>query len=53
MKQRLKDSLCVIARERPQTTYENFLRDFGERFVAGYKPPISTVDLLANAPFDE
>jgi hypothetical protein len=53
MKQRLKDFLCVIAREQPQTTYENFLRDFGERFVAGYKPPISTVDLLANAPFAE
>ncbi len=53
MKQRLKDSLCVIARERPQTTYENFLRDFGERFVTGYKPAISTVDLLANAPFAE
>ena len=53
MKQRLRDSLCVIARERPQTTYENFLRDFGERFVPGYKPPVSTVDLLANAPFDE
>jgi len=53
MKQRLRDCLCDIARERPQTTYENFLRDFGERFVQGYKPPISTVDLLANAPFNE
>ena len=53
MKRQLKDCLCDIARARPQTTYENFLRDFGERFVAGYKPPISTVDLLENAPFDE
>ena len=53
MKQQLKECLSRIARERPQTTHENFLRDFGERFVPGYKPPISTVDLLANAPFDE
>jgi hypothetical protein len=53
MKLQLKECLCGIARARPQTTYENFLRDFGERFVAGYKPSISTVDLLANAPFDE
>jgi HD domain len=53
MKHRLRDCLCDIARERSQTTYENFLRDFGERFVPGYKPPISAVDLLANAPFDE
>jgi len=53
MKLQLKEYLCGIARARPQTTYENFLRDFGERFVAGYKQSISTVDLLANAPFDE
>ena len=53
MKQQLKDCLCGIARERPQTTYENFIRDFGERFVPGYRPSISTVDLLEKAPFDE
>jgi hypothetical protein len=22
---------------RPETSYDNFLRDFGERFVPGYK----------------
>jgi hypothetical protein len=53
MKQQLKDCLCGFARARPQTTYENFIRDFGERFVEGYKPQISTVDLLLNAPFEE
>ena len=53
MKRQLKDCLCGIARARPQTTYENFIRDFGERFVEGYKPQISTVDLLMNAPFEE
>jgi hypothetical protein len=53
MKRQMRESLCGIARARPQTTYENFLRDFGERFVAGYRPPVSTVDLLSNAPFEE
>ena len=53
MKRQLRESLCGIARARPQTTYENFLRDFGERFVAGYRPQVSTVDLLSNAPFEE
>jgi len=53
MKRQMRECLCGIVRARPQTTYENFLRDFGERFVAGYKSPISTVDLLSNAPFDE
>ena len=53
MKRQWKDCLIGIVRARPQTTYENFVRDFGERFVPGYKPSISTVDLLENAPFDE
>ena len=53
MKRQLEACLCGIVRARPQTTYENFVRDFGERFVEGYKPSISTVDLLENAPFDE
>jgi hypothetical protein len=53
MKARLRDCLCGIARAKPETTYENFIRDFGERFVPGYRPRVSTVDLLANAPFDE
>jgi hypothetical protein len=42
-----------VARARLETTYDNFIRDFGERFVEGYEPVISMVDLLLNAPFDE
>jgi hypothetical protein len=53
MKRQLKECLCDMARARPEATYENFIRDFGERFVEGYKPAMSTVDLLLNAPFDE
>ena len=53
MKRQLKECLCGVAQTRPETTYENFIRDFGERFVEGYKPSISPVDLLLNAPFDE
>ena len=41
-----------VVATRPETSYDNFLRDFGERFVPGYRP-ISTVDLLMNAPFEE
>jgi hypothetical protein len=37
---------------KPETSHDNFLRDFGDRFVPGYKA-VSTVDLLMNAPFDE
>ena len=37
---------------RPETTYDNFARDFGERFVSGYKAS-SSVDLVMNAPFSE
>ena len=52
MKQRFTCAVCGIVERRPGTTYDNFARDFGERFVAGYKAP-STVDYLMNAPFSE
>ena len=52
MKSRFTETCCRLVTERPETSYDNFLRDFGERFVPDYKP-VSTVDLLMNAPFDE
>jgi len=52
MKERFTDAVCGIVRSRPETTYDNFARDFGERFIPGYRPP-SLVDALLNAPFDE
>ncbi len=52
MKQRFTRAVCHLAQTRPETTYDNFARDFGARFVPGYRP-ISMVDLLTNAPFDE
>jgi hypothetical protein len=51
MKNGFTDSVCRIVKTRPETTYDNFARDFGERFVPGYKA-MSTVDILMNAPFD-
>jgi hypothetical protein len=42
---------CRLVAAKPETSHDNFLRDFGERFVPGYKA-VSTV-LLMNAPFDE
>ena len=41
-----------IAKACPETTYDNFVRDFGERFVPGYRAP-SSVDWVMNAPFEE
>jgi len=52
MKDRFSETYCRLVIERPETSHDNFLRDFGERFVPGYKA-VSTVDLLINAPFDE
>jgi hypothetical protein len=52
MKQRFTEACCRLVTAKPETSYDNFLRDFGERFVPGYKA-VSTVDLLMNAPFDE
>jgi hypothetical protein len=44
--------LCHKAETRPKTTYDNFIRDFGERFVPGYKAP-SWVDRVMGGPFAE
>jgi hypothetical protein len=52
MKDRFSEACCRVVTERPETSHDNFLRDFGERFVPGYKG-VSAVDLLMNAPFDE
>jgi hypothetical protein len=52
MKLQFAETCCRLVTNKPETSHDNFLRDFGERFVPGYKA-VSTVDLLMNAPFDE
>ena len=52
MKDRFAETCCRLVTTKPETCSDNFLRDFGERFVPGYKP-VSAVDLLINAPFEE
>jgi hypothetical protein len=52
MKQQFTRAVCGLVETRPETTYDNFARDFGERYVRGYKA-ISTVDYLLNSPFKE
>jgi hypothetical protein len=52
MKERFARDVCALVATRPATTYDNFARDFGERFVPGYTCP-SAVDLLMNSPFTE
>jgi hypothetical protein len=52
MKDQFSQACCRVVTQRPETSHDNFLRDFGERFVPGYKA-VSTVDLLMSAPFDE
>lgn len=52
MKKHFVRDVCAIVETRPATTYDNFARDFGDRYVPGYKRP-STVDLLLNSPFSE
>jgi hypothetical protein len=52
MKQQFTHAVCRVAQSRPATTYDNFVGDFGDRFVPGYVRP-SAVDLLFAAPFAE
>jgi hypothetical protein len=48
MKQRFTETCCRLVTAKPETSYDNFLRGFGERFMPGYKA-FSTVDVLMNA----
>ena len=52
LKERIKNTLCGVARTKPQTTYDNPIRDIGERYIDGYQAP-SAADLVQNAPFAE
>ncbi len=52
MKKGFADRFCALVMAKPQTANGNFLRDFGERFVPGYKAA-SSVDYLFDAPFEE
>lgn len=52
MKKRFARAVCGVVQTRPETTYDNFARDFGERFVPGYTHK-STVDFLMDSPFKE
>ena len=52
LKNQFQACLCNVVRRKPATSFDNFLRDFGTRYVDGFTAP-SFVDLLANAPFSE
>jgi hypothetical protein len=52
MKNELTTWLCGIARNHPNTTRDNFIADFGVKYVPGYIR-LSPVDLLHQSPFAE
>jgi hypothetical protein len=52
LKRQILGSFCHVLKMKPETSYDNFLRDYGERYVPGYKAP-SVVDFVMNAPFSE
>ena len=51
-KDQLKARLCSVIRRKPATSFDNVLRDFGNRYIEGFTAP-SFADLFANAPFSE
>jgi hypothetical protein len=53
MKKGITACFTKVAREKPETTFDNNLRDFGLRFVDGYKVAYTGPDLIANVPFED
>jgi HD domain len=51
-KNQIKTCLCNIVRRKPQTSFDNVLRDVGSRYVEDFKAP-NFADLLASSPFSE
>jgi hypothetical protein len=51
-KECFKASLCDVVRRKPATSFDNILRDFGSRYVDGFKTP-NFADLFEAAPFSE
>ena len=52
MKNELTTCLCGIAKNHPNTTRDNFIADFGIKYVPGYMR-LSSVDFLHQSPFAE
>jgi HD domain len=51
MKNVAREVLCGVCKTKPETTYDNFLRDYGEKYVEGYSVVGSRViDALENTP---
>ena len=51
-KQEFASCAIALAASQPESTYDTFIRDFGERYVPGYRAP-SWVDAIAAGPFAE
>jgi HD domain len=52
MKNEMTTCLSGIAKSHPNTTRDNFIADFGLKYVPGYMRP-SSVDFLHQSPFSE
>ncbi len=52
MKEEFKGCICSLASERAEVNDSNLVREFGERFVPGYRSQ-SVVDLIMGGPFTE
>jgi len=51
MKEAAREILCNVCKKKPETTYDNFLRDYGQKYVEGYSVVGKRIiDALENTP---
>ena len=51
MKDAARELLCNVCKKKPETTYDNFLKDFGEKHVEGYSAVGKRIiDAIENVP---
>lgn len=49
-KEGIKSIMCALCKKKPETTYDNFVAEFGEKYVEGYdRTGKRVIDFLENA----
>lgn len=54
MKRGMRDAFCHLCRAKPETTYDNYVGDFGEKYIGGYqKRGVRTLDFVEADTLEE
>ena len=54
MRRGMRDAFCHLCRAKPETTFDNYVGDFGEKYVSGYqRGGVKTLDFVESDTIEE